>query len=397
MPDAGRDAFYARSSIVIPDNQNIAVAISGINAPIDTDVIEHGRFVINGYEDDLLSSNLKNKIFKETEIKFIGKRDEFECWLYDNITKTKENCASEERIRALLLENKLLIQRYTKLYQILGWQGLTESGGQTLLDINRLLVADIKLDIDAGNAELAYQKWKANTVFINQVLKHETTTIEKAIFLVMDGFILASIEYLLSKQPQIITKHYEELMVLLRPTGLTKYNLQGMLKTDYHFYKNYLFGKVTTEQNLHVNYILNRIYHVHKDFSKEAHKSPFNIQESQRVLRQQYYVGSNQFWNFDFLDPQHSLISNLITNGSLSSFNLVGSMHHKSALIKLLNLKIKIHQQNIVDSDVQAFLNNVGSEYNNPFTNKPMRWDTVKRLLICDKPNSDKSAIEARL
>ena len=397
MPDAGRDAFYARSSIVIPDNQNIAVAISGINAPIDTDVIEHGRFVINGYEDDLLSSNLKNKIFKETEIKFIGKRDEFECWLYDNITKTKENCASEERIRALLLENKLLIQRYTKLYQILGWQGSTESGGQTLLDINRLLVADIKLDIDAGNAELAYQKWKANTEFINQILKHETNTIEKAIFMVMDGFNFTSLEYLLLKQPQIITNHYDELIVLLRPIGLTKYNLPGMLKADFHTYEDFLFKKVTAEQNVRVNYLSNRIYRAQREFLEKAYNSPFNFKESQHSLHQRYYFDRDQFWNFDLLDPRHSFISNVIINGFLSSFNLVGSMQEKSALAKLLNLKIKIHQQNIADADIQTFLNSAGKAYFNPFTNKPMRWDATKRILICDKPNSDKSAIEIRL
>lgn len=47
--DAGRDAFYAQSIIAVPDNQNIAVAISGINAPIGADIIAHGRFVIDTY------------------------------------------------------------------------------------------------------------------------------------------------------------------------------------------------------------------------------------------------------------------------------------------------------------------------------------------------------------
>ena len=212
LPDAGRDAFYALSSIVIPDNQNITVAISGINAPAGTGIIDHGRYVIDAYQNEILSSELKNKIFKDIEIKFTGKREELDCWLYDDLIKTTENCASNERVRALLQENKLLIERYKRLYQIPSWQGLCSSGGQTLLDIIRLLVADIKLDINAGNAELAYSKWKINPVFVNNVLKHETTAIEKAIFLVMDGFNFTSLEYLLLKQPQIMTNHYDELM-----------------------------------------------------------------------------------------------------------------------------------------------------------------------------------------
>ena len=136
---------------------------------------------------------------------------------------------------------------------------------------------------------------------------------------------------------------------------------------------------------------------MHGNFLKEAQKTPFNFKESQRALHQRYYFGSNQFWNFDLLDPQHSLISNMVINGFFSSFNLVGSMQEKSVLIKLLNLKIKIYKQNIVDAGVQTFLNHAGSEYLNTFTNKPMRWDAFKSVLICDKPNNGKSAIEVRL
>ena len=185
VPDAGRDAFYTRYAAVIPDSQNLAVAISGINAPIGTDIISHGRFVINAFEIELIGSSLKRKMINDIGIKFTGNREEFDCWIDSELIKTSKNCASKERIRELSEENKLLIGRYKKLHQITSWQGAIDTGGQTLIDINKLLFADIKLDIDSGNYEVAYQKWKANTVFINHVLKQETTAIEKAIFMVM--------------------------------------------------------------------------------------------------------------------------------------------------------------------------------------------------------------------
>ena len=397
VPDAGRDAFYARSTAVIPDSQNLAVAISGINAPIGTDIISHGRFVINAFEIELIGSSLKRKMIDYIGVKSTIKNAEVDCWLNDEKIKTSINCASKERIKELLEENKLLIGRYKKLYQITGWQGVTNAGGQTLLNVNKLLVADIRLDIDTRNDEVAYQKWKANTVFINHVLKQETTTIEKAIFLVIDGSNLASIEYLLLKQPQIMTTHKEELRSLLQPIGLKKYNLEGMLKAEYYFLEDHLFKKVRTEQNIHVNYLRNRIYRVHADFLIEAKKSPFDSKESQRELHQRYYFGRYQFWNFDLLDPQHSLISNMIINGFLHIFNLVSSMQSKSALVKLLNLQINIHQQKIADADIQAFLNNAGSEYFNPFTNKPMHWDIEKRALVCDTPSNEDRRIEVKL
>ena len=397
VSDAGRDLFYARSTAVIPDSQNLAVAISGINAPVGTDIISHGRFVIDAFKIELLSSSLKRKMISDIGIKFTGKREELDCWLDKELIKTSKNCAAKERIRELLEENKLLIGRYKKLYQITGWQGVTNSGGQALLDINRLLVADIKLDIDAGNFEAAYQKWRANTVFINHVLKQETTSIEKAIFLVIDGFNFTSLEYLLLKQPQIMTIHHEELRVLLKPIGLTKYNVYGMARAEYYFFEDNLFKKVSAEQNVHVNYIQNRIYRFHRDFLNEAQKSAFTFKASQRKLHQRYYFGMNAFRNLDLLDPQQSLISNMVINGFLNSFELVGSMQSKSALIKLLNLKINIHLQKVADADIQAFLNNAGSEYLNPYTNKPMRWDSAKRTLVCDRPDNEDSRIEINL
>ena len=397
VPDAGRDAFYASFTAVIPDSQNLAVAISGINAPVGTDIISHGRFVNNAFQIDLLSSSLKRKMIDDIGIKFTGKRGEFDCWVDDVTSKTAENCASKERINKLLEENKILIGRYKKLYQIPNWKGLTSSGGQTLLDINKLLFADIKLDIDAGKYEVAYQKWKANTVFINHVLKQETTTIEKAIFLVIDGFNTGSLEYLLLKQPQIMNNNYQELRGLLKPVGLTRYNLQGMLRAEYYFLEDNLFRKLNAEKNVHDNYLRNRIYRVHNDFLNEAQKSPFTFKESQSKLHQRYYFGRYQFWNVDLLDPQHSLISNMVINSFLHSFNLVASMQSKSGLTKLLNLKINIHQLKVADADIQTFLNSSGSEYFNPFTNKPMRWDAEKRMLVCDRPDSENKRIEVKL
>lgn len=397
VPDAGRDAFYASFTAVIPDSQNLAVAISGINAPFGTDIISHGRFVNNVFQIDLLSSSLKRKMIDDIGIKFTGKREEFDCWVDDVTSKTAENCASKERIHKLLEENKILIGRYKKLYQIPNWQGLTSSGGQTLLDINKLLFADIKLDIDSGNYEVAYQKWKANTAFINHVLKQETTTIEKAIFMVMEGLNFGSLEYLLLKQPQIMTNHYQELMVLLKPIGIKKYNLEGMLKAEYYFLEDHLIKKTPSEDKLHVNYIRNRLYRVHINFLKEAQKSPFNFKKGQRTLHQLYYFGMNTFRKLDFLDPQHSLISNMVINSFLHSFNLVASMQSKSGLTKLLNLKINIHQLKVADADIQTFLNSSGSEYFNPFTNKPMRWDAEKRMLVCDRPDSEDKRIEVKL
>ena len=47
MPDAGRDAFYASATKPIPDSENIAIGLAGLNAPAGVDIIRHGRFVVD--------------------------------------------------------------------------------------------------------------------------------------------------------------------------------------------------------------------------------------------------------------------------------------------------------------------------------------------------------------
>lgn len=45
-PDACRDELYANSQSNISDNQNIAIALSCLNAPAGADMFKHGRFVV---------------------------------------------------------------------------------------------------------------------------------------------------------------------------------------------------------------------------------------------------------------------------------------------------------------------------------------------------------------
>ena len=41
QPDAGREAFYASSKNIIPDNQNIAIGLAGLSAPAGADIFKH--------------------------------------------------------------------------------------------------------------------------------------------------------------------------------------------------------------------------------------------------------------------------------------------------------------------------------------------------------------------
>ena len=72
-------------------------------------------------------------------------------------------------------------------------------------------------------------------------------------------------------------------------------------------------------------------------------------------------------------------------------------MHCKDALIKLQNLRIKIRQQKILETDIQTFLNKAGSDSNSPFTSKPMQWDAKNKVIYYTEPSGEARKVSVRL
>ena len=192
-PDAGRETFYATSLQPIPDNENIAIALAGLSAPAGADIIKHGRFVANTTWQKLKDGEAKKIIDAAGKLEFFGTSDELECWIPSAEPYTKKKCASAGRIKTILAENKLLLTRYKSMYNMPSWQGVS-GNGQYIINLNKLISAEIMLDLANGDADSAYTKWRDNHLFISRVLKQDGTMIERAIFLVVDGINLASIE-----------------------------------------------------------------------------------------------------------------------------------------------------------------------------------------------------------
>lgn len=395
LPDAGREAFYANSERHIPDVSNVAVAISGLSAPPGIDTIKYGRTMI----DSFYYSDKSEKANKPlNEVKFVGlnKLDEIDCNSKDAIEYDFDNCTSANHIKDLIDKNKLLLDRYFALYKIMGWQGTT-TNGQTFINLNRLLSAQIKRLISEGNSEKAYQLWKDNHVFLSRILGQEGTMIDRAILLVNDARNLQSLEYLIYKSPGIGLNHYEELRNLLKPEGLSRYNLKGLMRAEYTFLNSRLMRELEVEKSIHVEYMRNRIYRSQLDFLHKAELPATTISASQQELAEKYKFSSIKTIVGTVLPHGLSdILVNLIISGSSKGLYLIQSMHNKSALINLLDLSLSIKQQKIKSSHIQSYLNAEGKKFNCPFTERPMVYDAVKNSIYCEYPE-DKSRAEVRL
>ena len=397
-PDAGREAFYARSQTNIPDNQNIAIALAGLNAPAGADMIKHGRFVVDILHKTQSDVDAKKIIAAVGKLDFVGTSDELECWIPSTESYADEKCASAERVKTLLADNKELLNRYKSLYNMPSWQGVS-GNGQYLINLNKLISADILLDLEQDNSESAYTKWRDNHLFISRVLKQEGTMIDRAIFLVVDGISLISLENILFKSPEISITHFEELNRLLKANKLERYNLKGMLRADYTFIIDEMSKSrqnLDDAKSLNMDYIKNRLYRFHFEFLSRAQLPPSTLDSSISEMGDKYELSANIF-NFDCLNPLQSILANMLISGQTRGFHLVKSMHSKDALIKLLNLSINIRQQKIPEAEMQTFLNNAGSEYNSPFTNKPMQWDATKKVIYFIEPSSEARKVAVRL
>ena len=395
-PDSGRDAFYARSEVKFQDIQNLAVAISGINAPKESDMIAHGRFVLNTYYKAQDSDTAKAIIANQNELKFIGESTEFDCWINNKVDIKNNNCASPARIESLLLSNKVLLTRYKNLYDIMYFQGSSKNG-MTVVKVNELLLAEIKLDISNNKPEIAYQKWHANHQFVSHVLSQPLELVDRMVYLVVYGYSLNTLEQLLFKAPQISTTHFDELQLMLKPRSLSWFKIKDLLSAEFHQDNNMFINKQLANTELHPNYIRNRIYRAHIDLLNEAQKIPFDYEKSENILYQKYHFGPARLHTLDWLDPLNSLLSKVSVRNSINCLSMFENIHSKNALSKLLNLSIQIRQKNIFEAAIQTFLNNAGSDYNNPFTNKPMLWDAKNKVIYFKEPSSEGRKVAVRL
>ena len=308
----------------------------------------------------------------------------------------KRNCASAERIKSLLVQNNELLARYASLADIPSSNGAASSNGQILINLNRLLAAEIKLNVEEGNSELAYNKWLKNHLIINHLFRQESTAIEHAIFLVIDGFNLYALENLLFKSPEIGIKHFEELSTILKSNGLERYNLKGMQRAEYAFVNDHFLKRQKQVTYLHPEFIRNRIYQMQMVYLDIAQKSPSTFQTSSNELNKKYGI-SISLMDYYWLDPFNSVIANRFTSGLMKSLELVKSMHAKNALISSINLSLQIKQQKIAHSNIQVFLNKAGKSYDCPFTDKPTQFDAQRNILFCENPESKERVAKVRL
>lgn len=378
--DEGFEAFYSR--ILVPNEDNAAIGLSGLQAPHGQDFIKFGLSTSQKIYSSKKLPETNNHI-----IEFVGSKEELACWSgYPQNEKDASLCASEERLKILFKENAELLARYRQVLQLHHLSGLTWAA-EPFLRLNRLIAAEVDTNLRHGRYEAAYQVWRDNYQFLSLGIGADTGLLDKVIFAVAEAASLGSVKSLIHSYPGIAEKHGDEMLKLLTPSGLARWNLPGLMRAEYFMFDSILTPG-TTKFWVHRNFIRNRFYRLAQAVLRASTQPPDIVEEKVNAIMNEFC--NFKTWDIDYLrDPMNAIFVKSMIGGQLKTGDVFTFWHRRDGDLRVLTLAVMIKKQRIADEKIDDFLAAVGPELKDPFTHLPMHWDPIKRAIRFEAPKSD--------
>lgn len=398
-PDSRRDAFVDVPEERIPDARNMAVGIVGLNAPRGADFMQHGAQLKTLYEQHLPWGDLQEKIHGGDELKLTVDSDQIRCWIEPDWDWGKSACLPFEQAPRVLKQNGELLARYKSLYKLhsnvnVGYNALT------LIDLTKLAVAEIHLDLRRGAHDAAYAKWRDNLRFTRNYLHGRDTWIGKSVGMVNLGISLSVLDDIVAAKPVIVQTHYRELLELLKPEGIELINPAGLARAQYlgleglvkypdtrpREFEEWIdrLARVLGQPNRTANAFLN-----YSTDYVETLRQPWAALPDRLASMRRRYVSFG--WN-DLIDPFGSLFFLRHVYWQLKPSSTLMQVHWMDGRLRLATLAVHIVHERVDDRNVEAFLAKAGPELRDPFSGKPMRWDAENGRVYLTDPE-DKCSI----
>ena len=393
-------AFYAVRDVMIPDEQNAAIGLFGLYAPVEADVMAYGKRA----QQISARSPASNETFQQTEklgtLPFKS-TPEKECWINAHGGKRIESatCALPERLASILRDN-VHLARYKEIQKLsYADMGAYRAGG--VIGVNELLHAEIMLDVELGRSEQAYQKWRDNYAFIGWLHAANGTWVMTSVGLIIESLSYAALDGMLRAAPQLIAAHYDELRTLLTPSDLSRYNLPAIMRAEEKLAQLLLITSDMHWPNSlwlpfhRPNYHSNRQYEFAQAFLRVAAGDPANLPANATSSLAEF--SRIDFGLIDYTNVVNSITSRLFLAGQLKTGGLLENMHGIIAQQRLYTLRLQIAKEKIPDAEISSFLAAAPVGLYNPFDGKPMQWDSTKRTLSFSLPGGRRWAYAASL
>ena len=387
--DEGATAFYAPSTDAV-DRNNGAVGLIGLNAPSGQDFMAYGHRLAAQPIPFTVAEILKQREAPNAlAIKWNAER--MNCWEEDYEPFDQDpKCAPIEEAVQTLRDNAELLRRYRLILTLPAASGFMRARGAPSIAMARLIAVAIKVDLRQGRVEEAYRTWLDEYSFWRRMNSVGRTWMEVAMGLVSEGHALNGIESLLFRSPQLIDTHYDELISLLSPDGIARFNIAGIMRAEYAL----MMQAYEVDKNraaIFPNYITNRHYRFAQDMLELANKPASALIEKGANRRNCVKSIESSATNSPFLASAEFVCPSLVW--ALVEF--VKSMHHKNQLMALLSMRIRIFKEKVPESQIAAYLVAHAANMRESFNGGPMQWDQDRRVLFYDSKN--RAANEVRL
>jgi len=381
-PDPLRVAFVSPPEEPLSDDQNIAVGILGLSAPRDADFLKFGAHIKDLYDRRVPSVEIQRELHGPDELRLSATHEEINCWMDPENYKPK-GCLPFDRAPEVLKRNRELLERY-KLVQKLPANSNTRFWQSILIDMTYLSVAEMRLDMQAGNYEAAYAKWRDQFRFVRTYLRGADTWVGKMIGLVIAGVSLPILEDLLLKKPRLARDHASELLEVLRPGGIEAFNLSSSMRADYLQVDAFLRGpapevdpfldtldrfalKLAQQERFG-----NRYARYSQDYIRALRRPWPELEGELQRLRGEWVESFG--WR-DFIDPFGRVLFVRNVNWQLKPNTTLQQMYIVDGRLRLATLVVRMLGAGVRDKDISAFLEEADSRLKDPFTGKPMSWD----------------------
>jgi hypothetical protein len=397
-PDPRRDTFLRSADGDLPDERNIAVGVLGLNAPRGADFMRHGAELGKLYRGNAPFSEIERKAHGPGELKLTVVSGQITCWI-DPDWPAQPGCLPFDRAPKILAENRELLGRYKALYRLERLENIAFRGA-LLVDLSKLAVAEMRLDMRKRDYDAAYAKWRDQFRFARNYLRGRDGWVGKAIGLVDLGLSLPVIEDLLLRKPSLARSHYGELVELLRPEGIDAINPAGLVRAEYLLLDRF-FQEPTAQQAQYEDWIdawarrlgqPNRMRNWYLGYSidyAEVLRRPWSrLPEEFEKMKEKYY---SLGWD-GVIDPFGSLLMLRTVDWQLKTFGMLRQVYILDGRMRLATLAVRIVNERVRDRDIPAFLAAAGPELSDPFSGKPMQWDE-KNGRIYFPQDSDACAI----
>lgn len=375
--DAGFDQFYFANRAQVPDNENIAIAMSGLSAPPGSDFMEYGHTAVEIWRAGLPPDVARARIEAHGKLDFDGRNEDLQCW-DEPLPRPKDTkCGSEAAIPPLLKSNAEMLERYRKMQTLPHFSGVAYKRALEI-NLNKLVANEILLDIRDGRGEIAFDKWRDNQKFRRRMMSEDETWFDKALELFLERISLATAEQLMHMAPRLADEHYPEMKDLLRDEGIARYNIAGVMRAEYLLRDPLYTNPAALKYWVHPNFLRNRFYRFAQDFLKASTAPPSEIAAAADAVVRAHTEG----WSADYLtDPINAVFARSQVGGPAKIGQLLQQMVLHDGQMRLLLLRLEILHSNIPDSGIEDFLKHADKSLANPFTGAPMQWSPSKRAL----------------